>query len=411
MTEHTQDEHALDSSIEELSISEEPIDPTVSTEAVEMAKDKTQSYAKALWSLINDHTKSTREQPEAKLTEPKRFTMENAWILNVLLAVPYFLVGLFLFSFFWDFEGLHWAFWGLQIDMEGLFRILSVSGLIGFMTNWLAITMLFRPAVKRPILGHGLIPAQKDRIAWRLSQAVATDLINPEIIKRKIHESNAIGKYREQATEVIRKVIDAPTFRTELKRLVVEYVDEMVADPTIRTAIATRILQQIESAVESKTVERFALRLYTYLRGQEAQELIDEALLELPHTIENGLDKLDDLLDNIPKKIDEHSDAIENLVTNILFKLVNQLDVQKLVQDNIQQFEERRLEKMIKGATNEQLNYIQYLGAVLGTIGGFVIWEPLISIIVLGSITGSILLLDHLLFTWNQTSQNKDLPG
>jgi uncharacterized membrane protein YheB (UPF0754 family) len=388
--------------LEELNLTDESLDPTVRTEAVEMAKDKTQAYGKALWSLINAHAKQSREKAPIATVEPKRYSMENAWILNLLLAVPYLLVGMFITSFFWDFPGMHWNLWGLPIEMTGLLRILSVSGMIGFMTNWLAITMLFRPAVKRPLLGHGLIPAQKDRIAWRLSQAVANDLINPEIIKQKIHESNAIGKYREQATDVIRKVIDAPTFRDELKKLVVDYVDEMIADPTIRTAIATRILEQIETAMESKTVERFALRLYTYLRGQEAQELIDEALLELPASIENGLDKLDDILDNIPKKIDEHSDAIENLVTNIIFKLVNQLDVQKLVQDNIQQFEERRLEKMIKGATNEQLNYIQYLGAVLGTIGGFVIWEPLISIIVLGTLTGSILLVDHLLFTWQQ---------
>ena len=80
-----------------------------------------------------------------------------------------------------------------------MLKVLTISGLIGFMTNWVAIKMLFRPTYKRPILGQGLIPAQKDRIAYRLARAVSEDLINPEMIKKKIQESQAISRYREKA--------------------------------------------------------------------------------------------------------------------------------------------------------------------------------------------------------------------
>ena len=50
---------------------------------------------------------------------------------------------------------------------------------------------------------------------------------------------------------------------------------------------------------------------------------------------------------------------------------------------------------MIKNATNEHLRVIQYLGAVLGTIGGFVIWEPVISLLALLIIAGFVLMADH----------------
>ncbi|TVR33239.1 MAG: DUF445 domain-containing protein, partial [Balneolaceae bacterium] len=46
----------------------------------------------------------------------------------------------------------------------------------------------------------------------------------------------------------------------------------------------------------------------------------------------------------------------------------------------------------------EQLKTIQYLGAVLGTIGGFVIWQPLLSLSVLAVIGGTIYLTDRALF-------------
>src|SRR5699024_2855244 len=129
-------------------------------------------------------------------------------------------------SFFLDFSDFSATVFGINLQFEGLLRILSVSGLIGFFTNWIAITMLFKPARKRPILGHGLIPAQKDRIAYRLAQAVAEDLINPEIIKQKISDSNIISRYRERSTRYIKNIIDDPAFRDDLKQWVVGYIDE-----------------------------------------------------------------------------------------------------------------------------------------------------------------------------------------
>lgn len=372
-----------------------------STGAIEAVREKTKVYARNFWELISRHSLDLRSDTRAPATRSmERYRYEHKGLLMVLFSVPYLLVALFITSLFWDFDGMTAEWFGHIYRFEGLLKILSVSGLIGFLTNWLAITMLFRPAEKRPILGHGLIPAQKDRIAFRLAQAVSQDLINPEIIKRKIQESKAISRYREQATGFLKNIIDDPEFREELKLLVVSYVDEMIADPDIRGAMAERILEQIETALESKSFERVALKAYTFLRGQDAQLIIEEALNKLPGSVESGLDKVDELLDTLPETIDKNSDSIERLVTSLLHTLINQLDVHSLVENNIRNFEEKRLEKMIKGATNEQLQYIQYLGAVLGTVGGFVIWSPVLSVAILGSLVLAILGLDQLLGLW-----------
>lgn len=377
-----------------------------SESAIESAKEKTREHARFLWQLVAKHSKIEElAKPSAGTQQqPVRKQLYSSTLVAVLSAVPYFLVLLFCISFFWDFNGMSADFFGLSLQFEGLLKILSVSGLIGFFTNWLAITMLFKPAERRPILGHGLIPAQKDRIAYRLAQAVSDDLINPEIIKQKISESNVIGRYREQSTRYIKNIIDDPEFRADLKQWVVEYLDEMIADPEIRGALAERILLQIEEAIHDKSFEKVALKAYSYVKGQEMQHIIEEALVQIPTTVENGLDKMDDLLDQLPKKINEHSDAIENIVTTLLYKLINQLDVHTLVEENLRSYDEQHISNIIRSATNEQLRYIQYLGAVLGLIGGFVIWEPLLSVIVLGTLSGSILLLDQLLFNYISSS-------
>lgn len=361
---------------------------------------RSKEYASELWQLlrgqIDKHSIST-EQNMVEAVPPKKVTGHKN-LMKLLILIPYLLAALFVASFFWDFTGMNTEILGKTLNFEGLLRILSISGLIGFMTNWLAITMLFRPSKKRPILGQGLVPAQKDRIAYRLARAVSEDLINPEIIKRKIHESKVISKYREKATEYVKNIIDDPKFRDDLKVLVISYVNEMIADPEVRSRLAKTILEQLDQAVGENSFEKVALKAYSFLKGQEMQQLVEDAIHKLPTGIEKGLDRMDVYLDNLPGKLDEHSEIIEEVVTSLLYRLVNQLDVQALVEDNLRRYDERKLETLIKNASNDQLQYIQYLGAVLGTLGGFIIWEPVASLAVLALFILITISLDQILY-------------
>lgn len=374
--------------------------------ALDVARDKTSRHAKQLWQLISGYgsIEGIVEQTESRNQQKKSnsSTSHSYTLLKLLQGVPYLLGAIFIISFLWDFNGVSAELWGWTLSFEGLLRILSVSGLIGFFTNWLAITMLFKPAEKRPILGHGLIPAQKERIAFKLAQTVSRDLINPKIIKQRIRDSNAISRYRTQSTSYLKNIIDDTKFRKDLKKWVVSYFDEMIADPEIRGALAERILLQLEQAVADKSFEKAALKAYSFVKGKEMQHIIEEALIQIPSSVESGLDKTDELLDQLPEQIDKHSDQIEDIVTSLLYKLVNQLDVHKLVEQELRNYDEQHLANIIRSATNEQLQYIQYLGGVLGVIGGFVIWQPLLSGVVLVVSAGTLLGVDHLLYQYEK---------
>ncbi len=370
--------------------------------------ERTKEFGKQLWGIVEkqiEKTSPNRTKALEKVAPPKDQS-EHKLLLKLLLLFPLLLLGTFITSFFWDFNGMQTTVFGYLVEFEGLMRILSISGLIGFLTNWLAITMLFRPSKKRPVFGQGLVPKQKDRIAYRLAAAVSEDLINPDIIKQKIQESQAISKYREQATEYIRQVIDDPEFRAELKILAVSYVDEMIAEPEVRANIAETIIHQIENNIEENSFEKVALKAYSFIKGQEMQTLVEDALVKLPGGVEKGLDKLDDFLDTLPDRIDAHSTTIENVVTSLLYKLINQLDVHSLVEDNLREYDEQRLEKLIKNASNDQLRYIQYLGAVLGTLGGFIIWKPIGSLLLLMLIFSVTFGIDTLLYWLQENKTN-----
>lgn len=364
------------------------------------AKETSKKYFQRFWKIISHYSgfneldgKHSKKERDRKPSP----ALKRTGLLFILQIVPWLLAACFVFSFYWDFDNRSVFLFGTYYPLDGILRIITVSGLIGFLTNWTAITMLFRPSRKHPLLGHGLIPAHKERIAYRLAYAVSEDLINPEIIKQKIHESQAISRYREKSIDWLKSIIDDPGFRDDLKIWVVEYSEEMIADPELRANLAKHVIEEIDEELVNRSLEKAALKAYSFLRGKEMQEIIEDAIAEIPASVEKGLNKLDAFLNDLPGKLDQQADAIEEVVTTLLYRLINQLDVQALVEDNLKSYDEARLEAMIRGATNEQLRYIQYLGAVLGTIGGFVIWQPVISLSAIAILFTTVFAADFLI--------------
>lgn len=341
-----------------------------------------------LWDLILKYGPSSETNKQIKSAgrnDPDQHKINHPYVMGFLIGFPYLLLVVFIFSLFWDFSGYSLHIAGMVFKLDGILRIITVSGLIGFGTNWLAITMLFRPLKKRPLLGQGLIPAQKERIAYRLAQAVSRDLINPELIKAKIDDFDMISKYRQQWLGYIRNVTENSDFRDELKDMILWYVEEQLDNDELREKIAKSLIDQLERGVEHSQFERIALKTYRLIRGQEMMRVVENSLLSIPEALKEELQRLDELLDTLPEHLEMHSESIESVVTHLIFTLISEIDVHDMIEENILQMDEQQLEGLIKGTTNEQLRYIQYLGAVLGTVGGLVIWEPLLSIIFLAA--------------------------
>ena len=96
------------------------------------------------------------------------------------------------------------------------------------------------------------------------------------------------------------------------------------------------------------------------------------------------LDEMDHLLDRLPEKITERSEEIEQWATKIILGFVGNLNIYDMIITNMRKYDEVQLEALIKNSSNEQLNYIKYLGGLLGFFGGLVIWEPFLALTVFG---------------------------
>src|SRR5690606_16792655 len=383
-------------------VGEEPSSPEHGSNqaSVEEAKVLTRTRARDLRQMLGRYVRRHMPplpQKQGGVPEPPRVVGTHARLLPYLRLVPILLVALFVVSFFWDFNGVALAAGDSSLSLQGLLRIISVSGLIGFITNWLAITMLFNPRERRPIFAQGLIPAQRDRVIYRLARAVSDELINEQIIKEKIEESGIIGRYRDISLTVTRGVVEDPEFRQELKALTADYLDQILSSDEVRQRIMTFIEEKLED-LAGHGLGGLALRAYRFINEEDYRRRIEHAVRELPGSLDAALDQIDALLDRIPERIEARSADIEEWVTRAVLGFVGNLDIYEMIVGNMREYDERKLEVLIKSTSNEQLNYIKYLGGVLGAIGGLVIWRPFLALGTFFLIGGTLFLIDETLF-------------
>ena len=375
-------------------------------EAREVTRESAADFRALLSKYVKRHIPSKADSDDDEKSIPK-FDGGHATLLPLLRLIPWSLLLLFGISFAWDFPDMRFALLGRVFQLDGLMRIVAVSGLIGFLTNWVAITMLFNPRKPRPLFGQGLIPAQRERVIYRLATAVSEELINEEIIKQKIEENEVIPKYREIAMTVTRGVLEDEDFRTELKSLTADYVETVLTSDEVRQRIVEFVVEKIESYI-GEGIGGMALKAYRYVNEDDFKARIDKAVHGIPMQLDVVLDEMDAFLDRIPEKIEARAEDIEDLATRVVLGFVENLDVYNMVMSNMMTYDEGKLEALIKNSSNEQLNYIKYLGGALGVLGGLVIWQPVPAVILFSGLGGILFVVDEALYRIQQKNQDED---
>jgi uncharacterized membrane protein YheB (UPF0754 family) len=372
----------------------------------DISNDKTDSDDSRLSPYASNNKSDLQNGPldeSQKLRKPEEFKSSQfaeplkMSDFSLLKLVPWTLLLVFASSFFFTFEGVRGSLFGITLEYTGILRILSISGLIGYLTNWVAITMLFRPRDRRPIFGQGLIPAQKDIIVEKITLAVSKNLINPDKINEKLVSSNLLPKLVDKLQDNMYQLAENAEFREEIYHALSELLKEFVRNDESRKVLSQKILNHIENGLTSNNLEKIAFKAYKNLRGDKALEVIENSLLQLPDSIYENRHELDDFIEGLPIHIEHNRAEIEKYLIKTVNDLLNSIDISSIVRENLQNYDEGRLETLIKETTNEQLSYIKYLGGVLGVLGGLFIWNSLIAFVLLGSTAGMLLAADYLI--------------
>lgn len=280
-----------------------------------------------------------------------------------------------------------------------------VGGLIGYITNGIAIKMLFRPLKpiyiggKRVPFTPGIIPKERDRIARTIGQVVGKELINQETLKENLlsQEMNvklerSINEWfmsKKGNTDTVREVLyelankkTVDTFAESVKEKLSDVAYNKIVDLELGGVLAESACHEIkgnlgalamflnDSLIETAKVklEEIINEMIKEKAGEVIQQVVDqegEALLDKPigeiiADLEGELPKIKYIL------MKQYHQIIENQLTSML----SAIDIPAIVEEKIKAFDMLELEKIILEIMGKELKAIIWLGALLGTIMG-----------------------------------------
>jgi len=92
------------------------------------------------------------------------------------------------------------------MDIVRFVLLVLIGGFIGWLTNKIAIKMLFRPINPHRILGlkiQGVFPRRKDKIAISLADIIEKELLSKEVIMSQLLSEEKIARIKEKMKIVI----------------------------------------------------------------------------------------------------------------------------------------------------------------------------------------------------------------
>lgn len=137
-----------------------------------------------------------------------------------------------------------------------------IGAIIGYITNWLAIKMLFKPHNEKRILGikvpftPGLIPKEKERMAKNVSESVGEHLLNRETVGTALKEPTVKVKVREAIENKIDKfLLGKGTVKERMVQLFGEKSNDIIALGEIKAK--NKIIDILKEKNEEKVVSEF----------------------------------------------------------------------------------------------------------------------------------------------------------
>lgn len=285
-----------------------------------------------------------------------------------------------------------------------------VGGVIGYITNDLAIRMLFRPR-KAVYVGKfhvpftpGLIPSQQGRIAQSIGGVISSQLLNEDTLRQTLLSEGTVGILRAKVRTALRvlskdersvsDLLRQPPIREKVNMSVDEIQEKLTVALTARIIDAKLGYAVVDSAVGNSMGFITQNKLFAKLVDEKAQEGIRSMLAEKVNDIisDKAPDiskaiverfraelmeaRLCDLYAKHQDKEDTFVDSAAELYTAVLGdnigKLLEAINIERIVVEKINSLDAAQLETMIFDIMKRELKAIVYLGALLGFIMGFV---------------------------------------
>jgi len=286
-----------------------------------------------------------------------------------------------------------------------------LGAVIGYITNDIAIRMLFRPRTAKYIFGKrvpftpGIIPKEKNRIAGAIGGAISENLMNKEVLEKtllsdemleklrnavdeffntQLHNEETLEQFaahylttdeisamRESTCDEIAKLITAKlrnkAIGANIAHAATQHVIEKTRSSVAGKIKADRLLEVIASPIESKLAQHInevlkeqAPSMSTRIVYTEADKLMSMPMCELFKGHEQQLEQAREGIVSVYRTI----------ISDHLPRILESINISKIVESRIQEMDMEEVEKIIFSVMHKELRAIVWLGALLGSIMG-----------------------------------------
>lgn len=309
----------------------------------------------------------------------------------------------------------------------------ALGGIIGYITNDIAIRMLFRPHKAKYIMGlhvpftPGIIPKEKGRIADAIGGVISENLMNKDVLERYLLSDDMVSKVRLSVEEFIETQKHNP-------EAVKEFLGHYLSDDEIATisqnvneSITKQTYTKLSDASVGEKVAHIAIdHVAEKLSIDGAQELLAGlggamrgiggmaaglfggnivarflGMLREPaeHFLANNINTMlknngEDIVSNmvggevegflnkpVCKLLEGHDEQLAQAVNTVesiyrtiineyLPKILDSIDISKIVRERINEMDVNETEKLIFQVMDKELKAIVWLGALLGLVMG-----------------------------------------
>ena len=308
-----------------------------------------------------------------------------------------------------------------------------LGGVIGYITNDIAIRMLFRPHTTKYILGvhipftPGIIPKEKGRIAEAIGDVISENLMNKEVLEKYLLSEDMLGKVRSAVEEFIAtqqrnnetaaqflghylSKEEIETIAQNINQSITKQTYGKLADCSVGEKVAhiaidhvaqkltidgaQELLSGIGGALGGiggmaaglfggnivakflgmlrEPAEHFLAKNINTMLRDNGEEIVSNMI---GGEVDNFLNKpVCKLLEGHEEQLAQAVNTIESIyrsiITEHLPRILDSIDISKIVRERINEMDVNETEKLIFQVMSKELKAIVWLGALLGLAMG-----------------------------------------
>ena len=286
-----------------------------------------------------------------------------------------------------------------------------VGAVIGYITNDIAIRMLFRPHQAKYIMGihipftPGIIPKEKNRISGAIGKAVSENLMNREVLEKSLLSDdmltkigNAIDEFvatQSDNEETIEQFAhhyltedDIVAMRSNVTGGVVKMITGKLQDSNLGENIAHMATNHVLTKTRNSVAGLFGADKLVAGLAQPIEKILAKHINEILQT--NSQQMVEDLVSKesenlmgmtMKQLVSNHDEQVAQIksgimsayrviITEHLPRILQDIDISGIIEQRINDMDMNEAEAIILDVMKKELRAIVWLGALLGCIMG-----------------------------------------